>query len=164
MFPNLGSVKWALVGIASIVLFSTGWWLGDSLKQGEWDSARVKEAEAVVLAVEEARAKSVATERELTKKLNSQSKQYQVKLQEKDSEKAAAIERARVDGLRVDIQASPDKDGVSCSSSGTCRCDGETTARLSEETSRRLIELASEADKVVEQLTSCQQILEDERK
>lgn len=164
MFPNLGSVKWALVGIASIVLFATGWWLGDSLKQGEWDSARVKEAEAVVLAVEEARAKTVSTERELTKKLNIQSKQYQAKLQEKDSEKAAAIELARVDGLRVDIQASSDKDGVPCSSSGTCRCDGGTTAKLSEETSRRLIELASEADKVVEQLTSCQQILKDERK
>lgn len=153
-----------LAGVLLVAAFATGWWLGDSLKQGEWDAARVQEAEAVVKAVEESRAQAVFTERELTKKLNNQSKQYQAKLQEKDSEKAAAIELARVDGLRVDIQASSDKDGVPCSSSGTCRCDGGTTAKLSEETSRRLIELTSEADKVVEQLTSCQQILKDERK
>lgn len=164
MFPNLGSVKWALVGIASIVLFSTGWWLGDSLKQGEWDAARAQEAEAVAVTVKLMHDQAMSKERELTQKLNGQSKQYQVKLQEKDSEKAAAIERARVDGLRVDIQASSDKDGMSNASSGSGRCDGETTARLSEETSRRLIEFASDADKVVEQLTSCQQILEDERK
>lgn len=164
MFPNLWSAKWVAMGAFLVAAFATGWWLGDSLKQGEWDAARVQEAEAVAKAVEESRAQAMFTERELTKKLNNQSKQYQVKLQEKDSEKAAAIERARVGGLWVDVQASSNKDAVPDSTSGACGCDGGTTARLSEETSRRLIELASEADKVVEQLTSCQQILKDERK
>ena len=164
MFPIPWSAKWVAVAVASVALFATGWWLGDSLKQGEWDAARVKEAEVAARAVEDAHQKSMATERELSQKLNNQSKQYQAKLQEKDREKAIALERARTDGLRVDIQTSSSKDGVSGAATGSCRCDGGETARLSEEASSRLIELASEADRVVEQLNSCQQILRDERK
>lgn len=147
----------------AIALFATGWWLGDSLKQGEWDAARVKEAEAVALAVAESSQKAIAVERDLTERLNSQSKQYQTKLQEKDREKADAILRARTDGLRVDVQASPSKDGVSSASAGSGRCDGGETARLSTEASERLVSLLSEADKVVEQLAACQKILKEER-
>jgi len=153
--------KWTWIGVAMIALFATGWWLGDSLKQGEWDAARVKEAEAVAVAVKEAHDKAMSKERELTQKLNSQSKQYQTKLQEKDREKAAALERFRSDGLRISVEASAGQDGVSGDPANSCRCDGGTTAKLSDEVAQRLVERRTEADKIVEQLTACQGILRE---
>lgn len=161
MFPIPGSAKWIAAAIISIALFATGWWLGDSLKQGEWDAARVQEAEAVAVAVKEAHDQAMSKERELTQKLNSQSKQYQVKLQEKDREKAAALERFRSDGLRISVEASGDKAGVSGDPADSCRCDGGTTAKLSDEVAQRLVERRVEADKIVEQLTACQAILRE---
>ena len=156
--------KWTWIGIGMIALFATGWWLGDSLKQGEWDAARVKEAEAVAVAVKEAYDQAMFKERELTKKLNNQSKTYQAKLKEKDNEKAAALELARTSGLRVDIETSVGQNGVSDSAACTCGRNGGETARLSEEVAQRLIERRTEADRVVEQLTACQNILKEERK
>ena len=161
MFPIPGSAKWIAAAIISIALFATGWWLGDSLKQGAWDAARVKEAEAVALAVEEAHAKTVSMERALTQKLNNQSQTYQKKLQEKDREKAAAIERFRSDGLRISVETSGSKNGVPGDTADSCRCDGGTTAKLSDEVAQRLVERRVEADKIVEQLTACQGILKE---
>ena len=144
-----------------IALFATGWWLGDSLKQGEWDAARVKEAEAVAAAVKEAHDQAMFKERELTQKLNSQSKQYQTKLQEKDREKAAALERLRSDRLRVSIETSAGENGVPGDTADSCRCDGGKTAKLSDEVAQRLVERRAEADRIVEQLTACQGILRE---
>ena len=155
------SAKWVAVAVISIALFATGWWLGDSLKQGEWDAARVQEAEAVAVAVKEAHDKAMSKERELTQKLNNQSKTYQAKLKEKDNEKAAALERFRSDGLRISVETSSSQNGVSGDSSNSCRCDGGTTAKLSDEVAQRLIERRVEADKIVEQLTACQGILKE---
>lgn len=153
--------KWTWIGVAMIALFATGWWLGDSLKQGEWDAARVKEAEAVAVALKEAHDQAMFKERELTQKLNSQSKQYQTKLQEKDREKAAALERFRSDGLRISVEASAGQNGVPGDPANSCRCDGGTTAKLSDEVAQRLVERRTEADKIVEQLTACQGILKE---
>lgn len=153
--------KWTWIGVAMIALFATGWWLGDSLKQGEWDAARVKEAEAVAVALKEAHDQAMSKERELTQKLNSQSKQYQTKLQEKDREKAAALERFRSDGLRISVEASAGQGGVPGDPANSCRCDGGTTAKLSDEVAQRLVERRVEADKIVEQLTACQAILRE---
>ncbi len=153
--------KWTWIGVAMIALFATGWWLGDSLKQGEWDAARVKEAEAVAVALKEAHEQAMFKERELTQKLNSQSKQYQTKLQEKDREKAAALERFRSDGLRISVEASAGQGGVPGDPANSCRCDGGTTAKLSDEVAQRLVERRVEADKIVEQLTACQAILRE---
>ncbi len=153
--------KWTWIGVAMIALFATGWWLGDSLKQGEWDAARVKEAEAVAVALKEAHDQAMFKERELTQKLNSQSKQYQTKLQEKDREKAAALERFRSDGLRISVEASAGQGGVPGDPANSCRCDGGTTAKLSDEVAQRLVERRVEADKIVEQLTACQAILRE---
>lgn len=155
------SAKWIFAGVIAVALFATGWWLGDSLKQGEWDAVRAKEAEAVAVAVKEAHDQAMSKERELTQKLNSQSKHYQVKLQEKDREKAAALERFRSDGLRISVEASSDKDGVPSDPVNPSRCDGGTTAKLSDEVAKRLVERRVEADKIVEQLTTCQAILRE---
>lgn len=161
MIPIPVGAKWIFAAVIAVALFATGWWLGDSLKQGEWDAARVQEAEAVAVAVKEAHDKAMFKERELTQKLNSQSKQYQVKLQEKDREKAAALERFRSDGLRISVEAGASKDGVPGDPADTCRCDGGATAKLSDEVAQRLVERRTEADKIVEQLTACQAILRE---
>ena len=161
MLKVIEGYAWVIKLVFLGALFATGWWLGDSLKQGEWDAARVREAEAAVAAINEAKEKLVFTERELTKKLNSQSQSYQKKLQEKDREQAAALERFRSDGLRISVEASGDKAGVSGDTSDSCRCDGGTTAKLSDEVAQRLVERRVEADKIVEQLTACQAILRE---
>jgi len=161
MIPIPTGAKWIFAAVTAVALFATGWWLGDSLKQGEWDSARVKEAEAAIAVINESKEKLVFTERELTKKLNSQSQSYQKKLQEKDREQAAAIERFRSDGLRISIESGGDKAGVPGDTTDSCRCDGGTTAKLSDEVAQRLIERSVEADKIVEQLTACQAILRE---
>jgi len=161
MIPIPAGAKWIFAAVTAVALFATGWWLGDSLKQGEWDAARAKEAEVAVAAINEAKEKMVFMERELTKKMNSQSQSYQKKLQEKDREKAVALERFRSDGLRVSVEAGGYKAGVPGDTADSCRCDGGTTAKLSDEVAQRLIERSVEADKIVEQLTACQAILKE---
>ena len=161
MIPIPMGVKWVAASLIAIALFATGWWLGDSLKQGEWDAARVRDAEAVAVALKEAQDKLVFKERELTQKLNSQSQSYQKKLQEKDREKTAALERLRSDRLRVSIETSAGENGVPGDTADSCRCDGGKTAKLSDEVAQRLVERRAEADRIVEQLTACQGILRE---
>lgn len=163
MFPTLTQIKWVLIGVSAVAMFGGGFYLGDSLKQAAWDAVKVKEQEETQKILQAAYSQVIETERGLQKKMVDQSQNYQKKLQEKDREKASAIDHASSDGLWVDVAPQGCKDGVPDSTASTGGHNAETRARLSDSSSRALIELASEANKVVEQLTSCQQILEVER-
>ncbi len=74
---------------------------------------------------------------------------------------------ARTDGLFVNLDASACSDGsgsMSGATSGSGNGDGRTRARLPEQVAEGLIGLAADADEVVIQLQTCQQILKAERK
>ena len=163
MLKLIEGYAWIIKLVLLGALFVGGWWLGDSLKQGEWDAARVKELAEFNRALEDANVKVLAAERASAEKASQVSAKYQKKLQEKDREKAAAIADAESRGLWVNVSSGSPGTEVS----GTAACpsgsNGETRARLSETTSRDLISLLSDADKVVEQLNACQDMLQKER-
>lgn len=163
MLKLIEGYAWIIKLVLLGALFAGGWWLGDSLKQGEWDAARVKELAEFNRAIEDANAKVLAAERASAEKASQVSAKYQKKLQEKDREKAAAIADAESRGLWVNVSSGSPGTEVS----GTAACpsgsNGETRARLSEKTSRDLIALLNEADRAVEQLNACQDMLQKER-
>ena len=163
MLKAIEGYVWIVKLILLGALFAGGWWLGDSLKQGEWDAARVKELAEFNRALEDANAKVLAAERASVEKATQVSAKYQKKLQEKDREKATAIADAESRGLWVNVSSGSSGTEVP----GTAACpsgsNGETRARLSETTSRDLIALLNDADKAVEQLNACQDMLQKER-
>lgn len=163
MLKVIEGYAWVIKLVLLGALFAGGWWLGDTLKQGEWDAVRATQAEEAAKQIKAARDRADAAEIALAKKLNKASAQYQKKLQEKDREKDDAIARAKSDGLWVN--ATCDGGGqVSDSSTSSGGHNGETRARLSEGTGADLIALAHRANKVVEQLSACQKVLKDQER
>jgi len=163
MLKLIEGYAWIIKLVLLGALFAGGWWLGDSLKQGEWDAARVKELAEFNRALEDANVKVLAAERASAEKASQVSAKYQKKLQEKDREKAAAIADAESRGLWVNVSSGSPGTEVPGTTACTCGSNGETRARLSEKTSRDLIALLNEADRAVEQLNACQDMLQKER-
>lgn len=163
MLKVIEGYTWAIKLVLLGALFAGGWWLGDTLKQGEWDAVRAAQAEEAAQQIKAARDRVDAVEIALAQKLNQASTQYQKKLKEKDREKDDALARARTDGLWVNATCDS-ANQVPDASTATSGHHGETRARLSEKTGEDLISLANDANKVVEQLTSCQKALSDQER
>jgi len=164
MLKLIEGYAWVIKLVLLGALFAGGWWLGDSLKQGEWDAARVVQQEEAARKLKAANDRADAAEIALAKKLNHVSAQYQKKLKEKDLEKDNAIASAKSNGLWVTATCDGGGQQVSDSSSTSSGHNGEARARLSEEIANALIAIASDADKVTEQLTSCQKALKNQEK
>lgn len=161
--PSKEQVKWLIVILSLGALFAGGWYLGATLKQGEWDAAVVQQVEDLNRQIAEANAKVAAQEKQMAVNQAKVSAKYQKQLQEKEREKADAIASAESRGLWVNTTACQSTASVSDSTAPTTGHNGGEKARLPEKTSRDLISLLNEADKVVEQLTACQAILNDKQ-
>ena len=164
MLNLIEGYAWVIKAILMAALFVAGWWLGDTLKQGQWDAVRAAQAEVAAQQVKEARDRADAAEVALAQSLNEVSTQYQKKLKEKDREKADAVARAKSNGLWVNATCEDSGDKVSDATAPAGGRNGETRARLSERTGEDLISLATRANKVVEQLTACQKALTDQER
>ena len=164
MLNLIEEYSWAIKAILMAAIFVAGWWLGDTLKQGEWDAVRVAQAEIIAQQVKEARDRADAAEVALAQSLNEVSTQYQKKLKEKDREKADAVARAKSNGLWVNATCEDSGNKVPDITTPTGGRNGETRSRLSERTGEDLISLATRANKVVEQLTACQKALTDQER
>ena len=99
MLKLIEAYAWIIKLVLLGALFAGGWWLGDTLKQGEWDAIRAIEAEAAANQIKAERDRADALENALAQKLNQASAQYQKKLKEKDRERDDLIARARSSGL-----------------------------------------------------------------
>ncbi len=164
MLNLIEGYAWVIKATLAAAIFVVGWWLGDTLKQGEWDAVRVAQAEVAAQQIKAARDRADAAEIALAKSLNEVSTQYQKKLKEKDREKADAVARAKSNGLWVNATCEDSGDKVPDTTTPAGGRNGETRARLSERTGEDLISLATRANKVVEQLTACQKALIDQER
>lgn len=161
---NLTTIKWALVATALLGAFASGMKIGRDGVQAAWNAEKAAMNADAAEQIQQAMNKALATERESAKKVAEVSAKYQAVLKEKHHAEAAAVERARTNGLYVNAHCPAAADPVSDVAASTGGHHGEARVRLSEEDGEFLVRLAAEADRITEQLSACQAILESERK
>jgi hypothetical protein len=147
----------------AVGIFFGGWHLGSKLKQGEWDKERVSNAIALSTAIADANAKVLATEHALNNKIASISAVYETKLQEKQNEKNRLIAINSSNGLFINARASTNQPANGNTTASTSLSDGTSRVRLSESDGRFLINFASDADQVANQLSECQAVIYADR-
>lgn len=97
------------------------------------------------------------------------SSQFQEQLQHVKSQKDSVIADLRAGAVRLRIPVTAPSTSAACSGipaeafASAIGRDGETRADLSVEAAEFLVGLASEADEVVQQLSSCQSLLQADR-
>jgi hypothetical protein len=161
---NLQTIKWILIGLVVAAAFGAGWsWNGARL-QAAWDAEKAELNAKAVESVQVAMNQALEAERDAAKQIAATSAKYQKALKEKQNEEAAAIERSRNGGLYINAKCPSGGNGVSETSTSSSGRDGETRVELPRADGEFLIRLAAEADRVTEQLNSCQQLLEQQSK
>ena len=161
---SLTQLKWAAIALAVAVAFSMGWRINGWRIQSAWDAEKAALNAEAAKQIQEAMDRALSVERAAAKRVTAVSAKYQNSLKEKQSEEAAAIDRARTDGLYINARCEDAAGAVPSASDATSGHHGEARARLPDATAEALLQLAAEADRVTEQLTACQHFIEEERK
>lgn len=156
----LGTVLTALALATGTFFYGRS--VGIDKVESVWQAREAKINAEMAIAIQAAGAKTLAVERASAERIAAVSTTYQRKLKEKDREKATAL--AIAGGLRIGTTG-PSSCGDTVSSTGSSPSgrDGETRSRLSQHSAEFLVGEASRADKVVEQLSACQTIIEKDR-
>jgi hypothetical protein len=153
-----------LAAIVFVVVTSfASYRVGVKLERGEW-AERESKINAEAAAEIAASAKDAAAQVQAgALAIAGVSAYYQGKLKEKDRAKDRAVADALVDGLYVSAEC-PDRGvGMPNAPAGGRGDTATARVRLSDEASVFLISEATRADKIVAQLTSCQQQLNIDR-
>ena len=161
---NLTTIKWAVVGVAFILACLFSWTQGALNVQAKWDKEKAELNARAAAEIEAANNRVRAIERESYLKVAQTEQLFNKKLKEKDLEEANALNRARTGGLFVNAKCPSGADTVPGASSSSGSSDGETRVELPQADGEFLIRFAAEADRITEQLSACQKLLEDERK
>lgn len=165
----LGIVAIAL-GIIYAISAYNGWLInvGKTAERAEWlkrENAELVAAKARIKTLEdEARAQEHAHGQAMV----AASTQYQKDLSHEQATKDGVIADLRAGTRRLRIELAAAKatggSGAAQAGAGPGRCDGPATAELSQSAAEFLVDLASEADTVVHQLTACQAVVVADRK
>jgi hypothetical protein len=161
---NLTMLKWAAIGLVVCLSFIFGWNQGSLNVQAQWAKEKAELNAQAAKEIEEANNRVRAVERESYIKVAQTEQLFNKKLREKSNEEASALDRARNDGLFVNAKCAGRSNTVPGTTSSSSSSDGEARVELSKEDGEFLIRIAAEADRVTEQLSACQKLLEDERK
>lgn len=165
---NLKSFKIYAFAILAILIIGTsvaiGYRYGAMQVQSKWDKEKAELNAQAAKEIEEASNRVRAIEREANARVVQTEQLYNKKLKEKSNEEADALNRARTGGLFVNAKCPNAQGAVPGATSDSAASDGETRVELPKEDGEFLIRLAAEADRVTEQLSACQKLLEDERK
>jgi hypothetical protein len=161
---NLTMLKWAAIGLVVCLSFIFGWNQGSLNVQAQWAKEKAELNAQAAKEIEEANNRVRAVERESYIKVAKTEQLFNKKLREKSNEEASALDRARNGGLFVNAKCTGRSNTVPGTTSSSSSSDGETRVELSKEDGEFLIRIAAEADRVTEQLSACQKLLEDERK
>ncbi len=161
---NLTMLKWAAIGLVVCLSFIFGWNQGSLNVQAQWSQEKAELNAQAAKEIEEANNRVRAVERESYIKVAKTEQLFNKKLREKSNEEASALDRARNGGLFVNAKCTDRSSTVPRTTSNSSSSDGETRVELSKEDGEFLIRIAAEADRVTEQLSACQKLLEDERK
>lgn len=152
------------LGAALTGSFFYGTSVGESKTETKWQKREIAINAESEKTLAKANARALAAERKSADDVAAISKAYQAKLLEKDHERNRAIASARASGLFVNTKRPNCGNAVPASGTGTGGRDGETRSELSDETAEYLIAEANRADKIVDQLTACQAIVEADRR
>jgi prophage endopeptidase len=157
--PKVLGAIFALV--LAVGIFGAGYRQGEKHTQADWDKEKTATATKLAAAAQNA----LALQQEHTNKLAEVDSVYQARLKQKDDEKSAAVAAAYSRGLYVHgaKPTTPNSAPAAPTASSPGVCDATANARLSDSDANFLLSLASDADKVVEQLTACQKIVRDDR-
>ena len=161
---SLAQLKWAAIALAVAVAFSMGWRINGWRIQSAWDAEKAALNAEAARQIQEATDRVLSAERDAAKRVTAVSAKYQTTLKEKQREEAAAIDRARTDGLYLNARCEDATGAVPSTSESSSGRHGEARVRLPDATAEALLQLAAEADRVAEQLTACQHFIEEERK
>jgi len=168
----IGGLYGVLIQAAVVVFIAAGAWFhgynkGADVTRAEYatrDLQAATEAQAAYARIVE---RHRAKEQEWQKSLTAVSAQYQKRIAANETQRLADL--AAIDS-RTLILRDPNASGVQACSGGSSPSagtaagrNGATGAELSSAASRFLLELASEADSIVGQLSACQAILRSER-
>lgn len=156
---------WVIAGGAALVVgsyfygFSTGY----EIAKSAWESEKVAAIKDTMDKVLAANDKVRSLEQALATKQNKVERVYVDKIRTVEVERKQLTDIARSDGLFIDAKCPDNSPSVSNTAPGSSGGNGAEKARLSAEAADALISLAADADRVVNQLTACQAILEAER-
>ena len=157
---------YVIIGALVLVICSYfyGHHTGVQVTKADWEAekatAAVEAANTLAKANEEVR----ALENLLANRQNRVEKVYVDKIREVQVERNSLSATARDGGLFIDAACSDNSNAVSSATAGLSGNNGTAKARLSSATADALIAIAADADEIVNQLTACQTILEEERK
>lgn len=161
--PNLALVKAIAVALILAATFAFGWSTGSEHVQAQWDRERAELNAQAAKAIEEANSRVRKAEQASSNRIAQSEKLYLTKLKEKSHEENFAIDRARTGGLFINAKCPSRLDAMPDATQLAGSGHGETRVELPKKDGEFLIRLAAEADRVTEQLTACQAILESER-
>ncbi|MCB5187382.1 lysis protein [Methylobacillus caricis] len=170
----------ALFGVLAFLAYGWAYDNGSTAKDIEWQGKYNIDLHAANISLQDALLQLNAEQE--TSRAYSQAVQesfafisadYQEKLRHVETRKDSVIAglRANAQQLRIGIKTAssagacaPGQDQPGETNTATFGRDGEARAELSDTAAEFLVSLASEADQVVEQLTSCQQLLIAQRR
>ena len=160
---------WVIIGMLVLVISSYFYGHNQGGKEmlAAWNAEKAEANAQATKVLEAERAKAAAREKAQAANFRVAEARLLRETKKVQDEKAALINTARTDGLFVNLDAAACSDGSGSmpgAASGSGNGDGRARARLPDSVAEGLIGLAADADEVVIQLQTCQQILKAERK
>jgi hypothetical protein len=162
--PNLMLLRLIAIGLISAILVCVGYQYGSMSVQSKWDKEKAELNAQAAKEIQEANDRVRAIERESYLKVAQTEQMFNKKLKEKNLEEVNALNRARTGGLFVNAKCPSSVNAMSGAAKNSSSGDGETRVELHQADGEFLIRFAAEADRITEQLSACQKLLEDERK
>lgn len=159
----------AAIGYGLYSAYSWAYDNGVADERLKWVSAESKALKASLAEVDRLNRANRALEAEYQAQDQAKSAKYQLEIQNVEKNAKRVIAELRADNIRLrdpyaDSIGRAAESGASEAGITSGGCAGETGGELSKETSEFLIDLASEADEVVEQLSYTQGLLVECRK
>lgn len=160
---NLLAIK-LLAALALVAaVFGFGWHLGSEHTQAQWDREKAELNAQAAQEIAAANQRVLDAEHAATARIAQAEQAFTKKLQEKQDAEIAAVERARTDGLFINAECPSAADPVSSPAGNTGRGARQARVKLPATDGEFLVRLAAEADRVTEQLSACQDMLQKER-
>lgn len=158
---------WIIIGALAMVIaaYFYGHSQGEAVVQAQWQAEKAEANAQAALAIKKAQDAAIATERRQAEQFRNTEAKLIAENRKVQDEKDSLLAAARGNGLRLPSAKSADnRAGVSEVASSSSNDQPETVCYIPEELVRKLADEAERADKIVNQLSACQQILEDERR
>lgn len=163
MIPN----PWVLLGtlVSALALATGGYFYGHHVEALAFEAYKAQQAAVAEKAEATAQAGARAAEQTAAAQLAATDSNYEDQINELKKRRDALVAAVASDNERLYVHiASPSGNGVPRTAAGSAGRDDATTAELSPDTSAVLIDLATRADAVADQLGAAQQVIVQDRK